>query len=78
MSKLQIGSITVIVNGYTLNNGLPYFQRAVPMHLQKRLGKKTIKIRLHSQHGNYALQCHRLAQQYGALFKAMSDDRHRF
>lgn len=74
MSKLQIGSITVIVNGYTLNNGLPYFQRAVPMHLQKRLGKKTIKIRLHSQQGNYALQCHRLAQRYGALFKAMAED----
>lgn len=74
MSKLQIGSITVIVNGYTLNNGLPYFQRAVPQRLQSRLGKKTIKIRLKPERGNIAVQCHRLSAQYDALFKAMDGD----
>lgn len=74
MTKLQIGSITLIVNGYTLNNGLPYFQRAVPQRLQSRLGKKTIKVSLKAEHGNIALQCHRLTQQYNALFKAMDND----
>jgi hypothetical protein len=54
MAKLQIGTITIIVNGFILNNGLPYFQRAVPKRLQKRLGKKTIKIRLHLEHGHAA------------------------
>lgn len=28
MSKLKVGSLTLIVNGY-YNNGRPYFQRAV-------------------------------------------------
>ncbi len=74
MSKLQIGSITLIVNGYTLNNGLPYFQRAVPKRLQSRLGKKTIKIRLLPEHGNFAVQCHRLTERYSALFRAMDSD----
>lgn len=74
MAKLQIGNITIIVNGFTLNNGLPYFQRAVPKRLQKRLGKKTIKIRLHIEDGNYALQCHRLTLRHAALFKAMVAD----
>ena len=74
MSKLQIGSITVIVNGYIINNGLPYFQRAVPQRLQSRIGKKNIKIRLRSEHGNIAVQCHRLTEQFNALFKAMDND----
>lgn len=39
MSALQFGSITIIVNGYTINNGLPYFQKAVPLALRSRCGK---------------------------------------
>jgi integrase len=74
MAKLKIGTITFIVNGYSLNNGLPYFQRAIPARHQARLEKKTIKIRLLEEHGNYALQCHRLTEQHNALFKAMDRD----
>lgn len=74
MTKLNLGSITVIVNGYTINNGLPYFQKAVPAALRSRIGKATIKIRLHERNGNYAIQCHRLNNQYSALFRAMWDD----
>lgn len=74
MSKLNLGSITVIVNGYTLNNDLPYFQKAVPAALRGRIGKATIKIRLHQRDGNYAVQCHRLDNQFSALFRAMKSD----
>ena len=74
MSKLNLGSITIIVNGYTLNNGLPYFQKAVPAALRGRIGKATIKIRLHDSDGNYAVQCHRLDNQFSALFRAMKND----
>ena len=74
MAKLKIGTITIIVNGFSLNNGLPYFQRAIPTRHQARLGKKTIKIRLLEEHGIYALQCHRLTEQHNALFKAMDID----
>ncbi len=74
MSKLSFGSITVIVNGYTTNNGLPYFQKAVPAALRSRLGKATIKIRLHERNGHFAVQCHRLEERYSALFRAMRDD----
>lgn len=74
MSKLQIGSITVIVNGYTINNGLPYFQKAVPRELRQRIGKSTIKVPLKKENGNEAVQCHRLNDKYNALFKAMKED----
>lgn len=74
MSKLNLGNITFIVNGYTLNNGLPYFQKAVPAALRKRLGRATFKIRLHDRDGHFAVQCHRLDQKYSALFRAMRDD----
>jgi integrase len=74
MSKLSFGSITIIVNGYTTNNGLPYFQKAVPAALRARLGKATIKIRLHERNGHFAVQCHRLEERYSALFRAMRDD----
>jgi integrase len=74
MSTLQFGSITIIVNGYTINNGLPYFQKAVPLALRSRCGKATIKVRLQEHNGNYALQCHRLDKQFSALFRAMKDD----
>jgi len=74
MSTLQFGSITIIVNGYTINNGLPYFQKAVPLALRSRCGKATIKVRLHEHNGNYAVQCHRLDKQFSALFRAMKDD----
>lgn len=67
MSKLILGSITVIVHGYISNNGLPYFQKAVPAALRGRIGKATIKIRLHERDGNYAVQCHRLDNQFSAL-----------
>ncbi|MDB0048112.1 hypothetical protein N9F12_01575 [Burkholderiaceae bacterium] len=30
MTKLKVGSIKIIVNGCYINNGRPYFQRAVP------------------------------------------------
>lgn len=74
MSKLILGSITVIVHGYISNNGLPYFQKAVPATLRGRIGKATIKIRLHERDGNYAVQCHRLDNQFSALFRAMKND----
>jgi integrase len=74
MSKLKIGNITIIVNGYTLNNGLPYYQRAVPSRFQLRLRRKTFKIRLLEEDGNFALQCHRLTVKHSALFKAMDRD----
>jgi len=74
MSKLILGSITVIVHGYISNNGLPYFQKAVPAALRGRIGKATIKIRLHERDGNYAVQCHRLDNQFSALFRAMKND----
>ncbi len=74
MATLKLGSITAIVTGFTLNNGLPYFQKAVPTALRERIGKSTIKIRLHDYNGNYAVQCHRLDDQYAALFRAMKSD----
>ncbi len=74
MSTLKVGSITLIVNGYTINNGLPYFQKAVPTALRQRIGKATIKIPLKPENGNLVVQCHRLEQQYSSLFKAMKSD----
>lgn len=76
MLSLKIGSITVTVNGYNLNNGLPYFQKSVPKDLRHRLGKATIKIRLFEKNGNFAVQCHRLASKYSTLFQALRDDPH--
>lgn len=74
MSTLKVGSITLIVNGYTINNGLPYFQKAVPTALRQRIGKATIKISLKPENGNLVVQCHRIEQQYSSLFKAMKSD----
>ncbi len=74
MSLLKIGSITIIVNGYTSNNGLPYFQKAVPESLRKKFGKATIKIPLKAENGHYAIQCQRLTQHYTNLFSAMKND----
>lgn len=74
MAKLNVGSITVIVNGYHLNNGLPYFQKAVPEDLRSRFGKSLIKRPLREEDGNFAVQCHRLNAQYTALFRAMRND----
>ena len=74
MTKLKVGSITLIVNGYYINNGRPYFQRAVPADLQKRLGKSKIAIALKPEHGHVALQCQRLSEKWAALFKAMRND----
>ena len=74
MTKLKVGSITLIVNGYYINNGRPYFQRAVPGDLRKRLGKSKISIALKAEHGHVAVQCQRLSDQWSALFKAMRND----
>jgi len=74
MARLSLGSITLIVNGYHLNNGLPYFQKAVPPDLRSRFGKSLIKHRLHSEDGSVAVQCHRLNERYKALFRAMRND----
>ena len=74
MSAFKLGTITIIVNGYTLNNGLPYFQKSVPAMLRDRLGKSSIKIPLRAENGHVALQCHRLSKKYEALFKAMKTD----
>jgi hypothetical protein len=74
MSAVKIGSITFIVNGYTLNNNVPYFQKAVPSALKLRIGKSNVKIRLWPRNGNYAVQCHRLNEQHDSLFRAMKDD----
>ena len=74
MSVLKIGSITIIVNGYTTNNGLPYFQKAVPESLRKKFGKATIKIPLKAENGHFAIQCQRLTQHYTNLFSAMKSD----
>ena len=74
MASMDLGGIVVLVNGYTINNGRPYFQKAVPHKLRQRLGKATIKVPLREKDGNLALQCHRLNEQWGALFRAMRDD----
>jgi integrase len=74
MPAMKIGSITIIVNGYTLNNNVPYFQKAVPAALRQRMGKSNIKIRLLPRNGNLVVQCHRLNEQHDALFRAMKDD----
>ena len=74
MSAVKIGSITIIVNGYTLNNNVPYFQKAVPSALKPRMGKSNVKIRLWPKDGNFAVQCHRLNERYDSLFRAMKDD----
>lgn len=74
MSILNFGSITIIVKGYTLNNGIPYFQKSVPLRLRERLGKATIKIRLIPENGNVAVQCHRLTLKHQALFKALEQN----
>jgi integrase len=74
MPAVKIGSITIIVNGYTLNNNVPYFQKAVPTALKPRMGKSNVKIRLWPKDGNFAVQCHRLNERYDTLFRAMKDD----
>jgi integrase len=74
MTKLKVGSITIIVNGYYNNNGRPYFQRAVPEDLRKRLGRSKISVPLKPEHGHVAVQCQRLSDQWSALFKAMRND----
>jgi integrase len=74
MPAVKIGSITLIVNGYTLNNNVPYFQKAVPSALKLRMGKSNVKIRLLLKDGNFAIQCHRLNERYDTLFRAMKDD----
>lgn len=74
MARLKIGGIIASVRGYSLNNGLPYFQKSVPQALRKRLGRATIKIPLKEENGHYAVQCHRLDQKYTALFRALRED----
>jgi hypothetical protein len=74
MALIQYGSIALLVNGYILNNGIPYFQKAVPKDLRKRIGKSTIKISLRTEKSNLALKCHRLNANYTALFKLMSEN----
>ena len=74
MAKLKVGSITLIVNGYYINNGKPYFQRAVPPDLRQRIGKSKISIALKPEHGHAAVQCQRLSDKWTALFKAMRSD----
>ena len=74
MAGLKIGSITFIVNGYYVNNGLPYFQRAVPKDLRKRLGRSKISIPLKLEHGHLAVQCQRLSQKWKSIFKALRND----
>ena len=74
MTKLKVGSITLIVNGYYINNGRPYFQRAVPADLRERVGKSKISIALKPENGHIAVQCQRLSERYAALFKAMRSD----
>ena len=74
MPAVKVGSITIIVNGYTLNNNVPYFQKAVPAALRQRMGKSNIKIRLLPKDGHFAVQCHRLNEQWDTVFRAMKDD----
>ncbi len=75
MPAVKIGSITFIVNGYNLNNNVPYFQKAVPSALKLRIGKSNIKIRLWPKDGNFAVQCHRLNERYDTLFRAIGNER---
>ena len=74
MTKLKVGSITIIVNGYYNNNGRPYFQRAVPADLRERIGLSKISVSLKPENGHVAIQCQRLSEQWTALFKAMRSD----
>lgn len=70
----EYGGMLVPVNGYVSNNGSPYFQRAIPLALQSRFGKKLVRIRLHQKNGHFVVQCKRLWDGYSALFQAMQDD----
>jgi len=74
MAWIKIGNTICIVNGLILNNGLHYFQQAVPRALQQGIGKKTIKIRLRPEGGSYVVQCERYKEQYAAYFRALLDD----
>ena len=74
MAWIKIGNTICIVNGLILNNGLHYFQQAVPRALQQGIGKKTIKIRLRPEGGSYVVQCERYKERYAAYFRALLDD----
>lgn len=72
MALLKYRGMTVKINGFTRNNGLPYYQRAVPKILQPRYGKSTIKIPLKANSdADAAAQCKRLYESHTALFEAM-------
>lgn len=74
MAKLKLGSITLTVNGYFINNGVPYYQRSIPADLWKRFGKKSFKISLRNERQNHALVCHRLYEGHTQLFAAMRNN----
>jgi integrase len=74
MAWIKIGNTICIVNGLILNNGLHYFQQAIPRALQSVVGKKTIKIRLRPEDGSYVVQCERYKEQHTAFFKALLND----
>ncbi|HRK39578.1 MAG TPA: tyrosine-type recombinase/integrase [Burkholderiaceae bacterium] len=66
--------MSVKTHGYILNNGIPYFQRAVPTSLRDRFGKATIKIRLKASGVQALAECRGHWDRYTALFQAMKGD----
>jgi hypothetical protein len=74
MVAVTVNAITIEMKYVINNNGSLYYQRAVPVALQQRLGKKTFKVPLDPMLGNVSLQALKLAKQHDALFKAMRGD----
>ena len=74
MAALKFRGMTIKIKGLINNNGLPYYQRAVPKELQKRIGKSVIKIPIVPKNGTVAVQCQQLWSGHTALFEAMKSD----
>lgn len=75
MALIKTKSLTIKVKYLVNNHGLPYYQRSVPKHLQARLGRQLIKVRLkNATIASQATVINKLTARYDALFKAMTED----
>ena len=75
MVAITVSGITLEMKYVFNNNGSLYYQRGVPKALQKRLQKRSFKIKLDPMLGNVSLQAQKLAKEHDALFKAMLGDK---
>ncbi len=74
MATLTIGPHQLIVKYLFDNNGLPYYQRRVPKHLVKRIGKQMIRIKLDPKNGMPAKQVVEIAKKHDLLFEALKNN----